>query len=69
MYPVYVHGEAHLAAYRGSEAAAEFQKILGPGGVVLNETIGALVHLGLARAHADPDFSMRCSSLLVAEVF
>ena len=52
MYPVYVHGEAYLAAHRGSEAAAEFQRILGDGGVVLNEPIGALAHLGLARAYA-----------------
>jgi len=28
IYPVYVRGEAYLAAHRGSEAAAEFQKIL-----------------------------------------
>ena len=28
MYPVFVRGEAYLAAHQGSEAAAEFQKIL-----------------------------------------
>jgi len=50
-YPVYVHGVAFLAAHRGSEAAAEFQKILGHGGIVLNEPIAALAHLGLARAY------------------
>jgi serine/threonine protein kinase len=51
LYPVYVRGEAYLAAHQGSEAAAEFRKILDQRGVVLNEPIGALAHLGLARAH------------------
>ena len=51
LYPVFVRGEAHLAAHQGNEAAAEFQKILDHRGVVLNEPIGALAHLGLARAH------------------
>jgi eukaryotic-like serine/threonine-protein kinase len=52
MYPVYVRGRAYLAARKDSEAAAEFQKILDHPGVVLNEPIGALAHLGLARAYA-----------------
>jgi len=52
MYPVFVRGEAYLAAHRGTEAAAEFQKILDHRGIVLNEPIGALAHLGLARAYA-----------------
>ena len=52
LYPVFVRGEAYLAAHRGSEAAAEFQKILDHRGIVLNEPIGALAHLGLARAYA-----------------
>ena len=52
LYPVYVRGEAYLAAHQGSKAAAEFQKILDHPGVVLNEPIGALAHLGLARAYA-----------------
>jgi serine/threonine protein kinase/tetratricopeptide (TPR) repeat protein len=51
MYPVFVRGEAYLAARQGSEAAAEFQKILNHPGVVLNQPIGALAHLGLARAY------------------
>ncbi len=51
-YPVYVRGEAYLAAYQGSEAAAEFQKILDHRGIVLNEPIGALAHLQLGRAYA-----------------
>jgi eukaryotic-like serine/threonine-protein kinase len=52
MYPVYVRGQTYLAARQGSAAAAEFQRILNWPGVVSNEPIGALAHLGLARAHA-----------------
>ncbi len=51
-YPVFVRGEAYLVGHQGSEAAAEFQKILDHRGVVFNEPIGALAHLGLARAYA-----------------
>jgi eukaryotic-like serine/threonine-protein kinase len=51
LYPVYVRGEAYLAAHQPSEAAIEFQKILDHPGVVVNEPIGALAYLGLARAH------------------
>jgi tetratricopeptide (TPR) repeat protein len=50
LYPVYVRGEAYLAAHQGSEAAAEFQKILDHGGIVLNSPIGALAHLQIGRA-------------------
>ncbi len=52
LYPVYVRGEAYLAAHQGKEAAAEFLKILDHRGIVLNQPIGALAHLGLARAYA-----------------
>jgi eukaryotic-like serine/threonine-protein kinase len=52
LLPVYVRGEAYLAAHRGPEAAAEFQKVLNHRGIVFNEPIGALAHLGLARAYA-----------------
>jgi len=51
LYPVYVRGEAYLAAGQGS-AAAEFQKILDHSGIVWNCWTGALAHLGLARANA-----------------
>jgi DNA-binding winged helix-turn-helix (wHTH) protein/tetratricopeptide (TPR) repeat protein len=50
--PVYVRGEAYLAAHRGTEASAEFQKILDHRGVVANEPIGALAHLQIGRAYA-----------------
>jgi serine/threonine protein kinase/Tfp pilus assembly protein PilF len=52
LYPVYVRGEAYLAAGQGNEAAAEFQKILDHSGIVWNCWTGALAHLGLARANA-----------------
>ena len=52
MYPVYVRGEAYLAARKGAEAAAEFQKILDHPGIVLNQPIAALAHLQLGRAYA-----------------
>ena len=51
LYPVYVRGEAHLMVRQGREAAAEFQKILDHRGIVVNSPIGALAHLGLARAY------------------
>jgi eukaryotic-like serine/threonine-protein kinase len=52
LYPIYVRGEAYLAAHQGNQAAAEFQKILDHRGIVLNEPIGALAHLQLGRAYA-----------------
>ena len=51
LYPAYVRGEAYLAAHQGAEAVAEFQKILDHPGIVLSDPIGALAHLGLARAY------------------
>jgi tetratricopeptide (TPR) repeat protein len=50
MYPTYFRGEAYLALHRGADAAAEFQKILDHPGVVLEDPIGALARLQLARA-------------------
>jgi eukaryotic-like serine/threonine-protein kinase len=52
LHPVFVRGEAYLAAHQGSEAAAEFRKILDHRGIVLNEPIGALAHLQLGRAYS-----------------
>jgi class 3 adenylate cyclase/tetratricopeptide (TPR) repeat protein len=50
MYPTYIRGLSYLRSNRGSEAAAEFQKILAHRGIVLNNPWGPLAHLGLARA-------------------
>ena len=52
LYPVYVRGQAYVAAHQGGEAVVEFQKILDHRSVVVNEPMGVLAHLGLARAHA-----------------
>jgi tetratricopeptide (TPR) repeat protein len=52
LYPVFVRGEAYLAAHQGGEAAAEFQKILDHRGILLNEPIGALAHLQIGSAYA-----------------
>ncbi len=51
LYPVYVRGEAYLAAGQGIAAAAEFQRILDHSGMVWNCWTGALAHLGMARAN------------------
>jgi hypothetical protein len=50
MYPTYVRGLAYLALHKAAEAAAEFQKILDHPGVVLEDPMGALARLQLARA-------------------
>jgi tetratricopeptide (TPR) repeat protein len=52
MYPVYVRGNAYLSTHRGKEAVTEFQKILNHRGVVLNQPLGALAYLEVARAYA-----------------
>jgi eukaryotic-like serine/threonine-protein kinase len=52
LYPVYVRAQAYLKASQGSPAAAELQRILEHRGLVINEPIGALAHLALARAFA-----------------
>jgi eukaryotic-like serine/threonine-protein kinase len=51
LYPIYLRGQAFLASHQGAQAAAEFQKILDWPGVVVNEPIGALARLGLARSY------------------
>jgi tetratricopeptide (TPR) repeat protein len=51
LMPAYLRGQAYLALHRGVEAVAEFQKILDHRGVVLNEPIASLAHLGLGRAY------------------
>ncbi len=52
LYPIYVRGEAYLAAGRGSDAAREFQKLVDNRSVVQNCPLGALAHLGVGRAYA-----------------
>jgi DNA-binding winged helix-turn-helix (wHTH) protein/tetratricopeptide (TPR) repeat protein len=52
LYPIYMRGEAHMAAHQGHEAATEFQRILDHRGIVGSDPIGALAHLQLGRAFA-----------------
>lgn len=50
LYPVYVRGLAFSRMGRHREAAAEFQKILDHPGMTLNDPIGPMARLQLARA-------------------
>lgn len=50
LYPVYVRGLVYSRLDRPSEAAVEFQKILDHPGLVLNDPIGPMARLQLARA-------------------
>ena len=50
MYPVYVRGLAYSRMGRHREAAAEFQKILDHPGIMLNDPMGPMARLQLARA-------------------
>jgi tetratricopeptide (TPR) repeat protein len=52
LYPIYIRGNAYLAAGRGKDAAVEFQKIIDHSGLVWNCWTGALARLGVARANA-----------------
>ena len=52
LYPIYVRGNAYLAAEQGNSAGVEFQKIVQHNGMVWNCWTGALAHLGIARAIA-----------------
>jgi tetratricopeptide (TPR) repeat protein len=52
LYNLYIRANALLAAGKGSDAAAEFQRLMDHSGIVWNCWTGALAHLGLARANA-----------------
>ena len=52
LIPVYVRGRAYLMQGNGSAATADFQMIIDHPGIVLASVVGALAHLGLARAYA-----------------
>jgi len=52
LYPAYLRGLAFLMAGKGTEAAAEFQKLIDHRGIVLNSPLGALAHLQIGRAYA-----------------
>ncbi len=61
LHPIYVRGEAYLAAHEGNKAAGEFQKIIDHRVLALNP-IGALAQLGLARAYALPGDTSRAKA-------
>ena len=52
LYPIYLRGEACLAAGLPEKAQAEFQKILDHPGLAGNYLLGSLAHLGIGRAYA-----------------
>ncbi len=52
LFSIYLRGEVFLKTGRGKDAATEFQKILNNPGIMDNFVLGALAHLGLARAYA-----------------
>ncbi|HEY3836334.1 MAG TPA: serine/threonine-protein kinase [Bryobacteraceae bacterium] len=50
LYPLYVRGQAYLAAHDGAKAAAEFQKVIDHRWIAFADPISVLSHLQLARA-------------------
>jgi len=50
LYPAYLRGESYLLLHQGSDAAAEFQKLIDHPGFMLTCPLRPLAHLGLARA-------------------
>jgi tetratricopeptide (TPR) repeat protein len=52
LYPIYVRGQAYLAAQQPAAAAAEFQRILDHRSIVLVDPMDAMARLQLARALA-----------------
>ena len=50
--PMYMRGRAYLMLNDGSAAALEFRKMIDHPGIVQENLVGALAHLGLARAYA-----------------
>jgi tetratricopeptide (TPR) repeat protein len=51
LFSIYLRGQSFLKTGRGQDAAVEFEKLLNNPGVVDNFVLGALAHLGLARAN------------------
>ena len=51
LYPIYLRGQAFLAAHHGPEAAGEFEKILDHRRIMVGDPTVVLAHLGLARAY------------------
>jgi class 3 adenylate cyclase/tetratricopeptide (TPR) repeat protein len=63
MYPAYLRGEAYLQLRQGTDAAAEYQKILDNPGFMMACPLGALAQLGMARSFliaGDPARARSC---------
>jgi eukaryotic-like serine/threonine-protein kinase len=63
MYPAYLRGEAYLQLRQGTDAAAEYQKILDNPGFMMACPLGALAQLGMARSFliaGDPAKARSC---------
>ncbi len=52
LYPIYLRGLAYLAERQSTDAVSQFQQILNHPGILQNQPLGPLAHLGLARADA-----------------
>jgi tetratricopeptide (TPR) repeat protein len=52
LYPTYVRGQAYLALRRPADAAVEFRKIISRRGLVMEDPVGAVARVQLARALA-----------------
>jgi eukaryotic-like serine/threonine-protein kinase len=52
LYPIYVRGQAYLAAGQSADAVSEFQRIVDHPSITLVDPMGALARLQLARALA-----------------
>ncbi len=52
LYPVFVRGQAYLAAGKGQEAAVEFQKLIDHVGLMMADPAGARARLEKARSLA-----------------
>jgi eukaryotic-like serine/threonine-protein kinase len=63
LYPVYVRGLAYSRLGRHREAAVEFQKILDHPGITLNDPIGPMTRLQLARALAASEDRARSAAV------
>jgi eukaryotic-like serine/threonine-protein kinase len=61
--PIYFRGEAFLAAHQPSQAAAEFQRILGHPQLTLTDPVATMATLGLARASEMSGDHLRSSAL------
>jgi eukaryotic-like serine/threonine-protein kinase len=51
LYPAYFRGYAYIAMKNGPAAVQEFQKVIDHPGIMVNDIVASLAHLGLARAY------------------